>query len=31
MAAGSGKVLADIVSDRATDIDLDGLTATRFS
>lgn len=31
MAAGSGKVLADIVSGRATDIDLDGLTATRFS
>lgn len=31
MAAGSGKVLADIVSDRVTDIDLDGLTAMRFS
>ncbi len=31
MAAGSGKVLADIVSGRATDINLDGLTAMRFS
>lgn len=30
MAAGSGKVLADIVSGRATDIDVDGLTAMRF-
>lgn len=30
MAAGSGKVLADIMSDRTPDIDLDGLTATRF-
>jgi D-amino-acid dehydrogenase len=30
MAAGSGKVLADIISDRAPDIDLDGLTLSRY-
>lgn len=30
MAAGSGKILADIVSDRAPDIDLDGLTLSRY-
>ncbi len=30
MAAGSGKVLADIVSDHTPDIDLDGLTPMRF-
>ena len=30
MAAGAGKVVADIVSDRATDIDIDGLTALRY-
>jgi D-amino-acid dehydrogenase len=31
MACGSGKILADIVSDRATDIDLNGLGLARFS
>jgi D-amino-acid dehydrogenase len=31
MAAGSGKVLADIISDQTPDIDLDGLTPMRFS
>lgn len=30
MAAGSGKVLADTLSDRTPDIDLDGLTPMRF-
>lgn len=30
MAAGSGKVLADIISDRAPDIDIDGLTPLRY-
>lgn len=30
MAAGSGKVLADIVSGNAPDIDMDGLTMTRY-
>ncbi|MDQ7968815.1 MAG: D-amino acid dehydrogenase [Oxalicibacterium faecigallinarum] len=30
MAAGSGKVVADIISDRATEIDMDGLTALRY-
>jgi D-amino-acid dehydrogenase len=30
MAAGSGKVLADIVSDRMPDIDMDGLTLSRY-
>ncbi len=30
MAAGSGKVVADIVSDHTPDIDLDGLTPMRF-
>jgi D-amino-acid dehydrogenase len=30
MAAGSGKVLADIISDRAPDIDMDGLTLSRY-
>jgi D-amino-acid dehydrogenase len=30
MAAGSGKVLADIISDRAPDIDIDGLTLSRY-
>ena len=30
MAAGSGKVLADIISDQTPDIDLDGLTPMRF-
>ena len=31
MAAGSGKLVADIVSDRAADIDMDGLTALRYA
>ena len=31
MACGSGKILADIVSGRPTDIDLKGLTLARFS
>jgi glycine/D-amino acid oxidase-like deaminating enzyme len=31
MACGSGRVLADIVSGRAAEIDLSGLTLTRFS
>jgi D-amino-acid dehydrogenase len=31
MACGSGRVLADVVSGRAPDIDLDGLTLARFS
>lgn len=30
MAAGSGKVVADIVSGHAPDIDIDGLTLTRY-
>lgn len=30
MAAGSGKVLADLLSDRTPDIDMDGLTLTRY-
>jgi D-amino-acid dehydrogenase len=30
MAAGSGKVLADIISDRVPGIDLDGLTLSRY-
>lgn len=30
MAAGAGKVLADLVSGRAPDIDLDGLTLARY-
>lgn len=30
MAAGSGKLVADLVSGRATDIDLDGLTLSRY-
>jgi D-amino-acid dehydrogenase len=30
MAAGSGKVLADIISDRVPDIDMDGLTLSRY-
>lgn len=30
MAAGSGKVLADILSDRMPEIDMDGLTLTRY-
>jgi D-amino-acid dehydrogenase len=30
MACGSGKVLADVISGREPDIDLDGLTFTRF-
>lgn len=30
MAAGSGKVLADIISGRAPDIDMDGLTLARY-
>lgn len=30
MAAGSGKVLADIISGRAPDIDMDGLTLSRY-
>jgi D-amino-acid dehydrogenase len=30
MAAGSGKVLADIISDRTPDIDMDGLTLSRY-
>ena len=31
MACGSGRLLADILSGRKTDIDLDGLTLARFS
>lgn len=31
MACGSGRLLADIISGRKTDIDLDGLTLARFS
>jgi D-amino-acid dehydrogenase len=31
MAAGAGRLLADIVSHRDTDIDLDGLTPARYS
>ncbi|GAB4508703.1 MAG: D-amino acid dehydrogenase [Sulfuricaulis sp.] len=31
MACGSGKILADIISGRATDIDLNGLDLARFS
>jgi D-amino-acid dehydrogenase len=30
MAAGSGKILADIISGRAPDIDMDGLTLSRY-
>ena len=30
MAAGSGKVLADIISERTPDIDIDGLTLSRY-
>jgi D-amino-acid dehydrogenase len=30
MAAGSGKILADVVSGRAPEIDLDGLTLSRY-
>jgi len=30
MAAGAGKVVADLVSGRAPDIDLDGLTLARY-
>jgi len=30
MAAGSGKVLADLLSNRAPDIDMDGLTLSRY-
>ncbi|MCR4300871.1 MAG: D-amino acid dehydrogenase [Sulfuricaulis sp.] len=30
MACGSGKILADIISDRGVDIDLEGLTLSRF-
>ena len=31
MAAGTGRVLADVISRRAQDIDLDGLTVDRYS
>jgi len=31
MACGSGKLLADLVTDRAPEIDLDGLTLARFA
>lgn len=31
MAAGSGKLVADLVSDRETDIDADGLTPLRYA
>ncbi len=31
MACGSGKVLADLISDRRSEMDLDGLTLARFS
>jgi D-amino-acid dehydrogenase len=31
MACGSGKVLADLVSGRTPEIDLDGLTLARFA
>jgi D-amino-acid dehydrogenase len=30
MAAGSGKLVADIISGRQPDIDMDGLTLARF-
>ena len=30
MACGSGRILADLVADRATDINLDGLTLARY-
>jgi D-amino-acid dehydrogenase len=30
LAAGSGKVVADLVSGRRTEIDTDGLTLTRY-
>jgi D-amino-acid dehydrogenase len=30
MAAGSGKIVADIVSGLAPDIDMDGLTLSRY-
>jgi len=30
MAAGSGKVLADLLSSRAPEIDMDGLTLSRY-
>jgi D-amino-acid dehydrogenase len=30
LAAGSGKVLADVISDRRPEIDTDGLTLTRY-
>jgi D-amino-acid dehydrogenase len=31
MAAGSGRVLADVISGRRPDIDLDGLTLARYA
>jgi D-amino-acid dehydrogenase len=30
MAAGSGKLMADLISSRRTEIDMDGLTLTRY-
>ena len=31
MAAGTGRVMADLISGRATDISLEGLTLSRYS
>jgi D-amino-acid dehydrogenase len=31
MACGSGKVVADLISNRRSEIDLEGLTLARFS
>ena len=30
MAAGTGRVMADVISGRAPDVDLDGLTLERY-
>jgi glycine/D-amino acid oxidase-like deaminating enzyme len=30
MAAGSGKLMADLISQKRTEIDMDGLTLTRY-
>ncbi|MEO6033615.1 MAG: D-amino acid dehydrogenase, partial [Burkholderiaceae bacterium] len=31
MAAGTGRVLADVISGRTPDVDLDGLTVARYA
>ena len=31
MAAGTGRVMADLISDRKPEIDLDGLTVARYA